>query len=725
MRRGAVDRPAASSPTFGSAALAALALCVLANACHAPSNPCGPLVVWERAATTTATVVGSWDHFARPGRTDWERVAAPDGSTWLRLAVSLPPGVYQYALYDGVALYPDARNPRSAYLADPFVADPAPFSVEVSEADLASCATPVIAMSAITGDDHSVRFGAVLGDAEAAPTVSLSRGADSLDAPAWSRDGHTLQAIAADLVPGKYTLHIGADGTDLVASAFVEERPGRQLGDGLVYQIMIDRFRGDGPLAAPATPGDRAGGTLDGVTQTIQAGYFDRLGVTTLWLSPVYQNPSGRFRGRDGHPYEAYHGYWPSEPRTVEPAFGGEAALDRLIASAHARGLRVILDVVPNHVHEQHPYYQQHSRQAGNYSWFHDGPDACVCGAPGCDWSTRIEDCWFDTYLPDLQLRDPQVITALTDDLLFWQSRFDLDGFRIDAVPMMPRPALRDMARAVRAARQRKGLDALLLGETFTGPGAAGREQIAAYLGLDVDGLDSEFDFPLLWATRDVIAHGIRGLDELQAEIAASDAAWRGSGATVGHFIGNHDTTRFVSESSGDAGGDPWTAPPPQPTAAEPYQRQLLALTLMLTLPGLPVLYYGDEVALAGATDPDSRRVLPDVLGTLPPAQAGLLAQVSRLGRLRRCSDALRRGERRPLLADPEHLVALHTGDDPVVVVLSRAGGTSIVAGVPAGSYRDVLGGSPLSVDGSGAATITLPALSAAVYLLESSSCQE
>src|SRR5262249_43224681 len=101
---------------------------------------------------------------------------------------------------------------------------------------------------------------------------------------------------------------------------------------GLVYQIMIDRFRGAGALTAPSSPGDRAGGTLDGVRAAVEAGYFENLGVTTLWLSPVYRNPDGRHVGRDGHLYEAYHGYWPAQPRTVEPRLGGEAALEALIS---------------------------------------------------------------------------------------------------------------------------------------------------------------------------------------------------------------------------------------------------------------------------------------------------------------------------------------------------------------------------------------------------------
>ena len=631
-------------PIPGRCALRLALPIVLLGACGASPDPCGGLVVWQRGAAAPA-LLGSWDGFRRPGRTDWERVPAPDGSTWLRLGISLPAGVHRYALYDGATFRIDERNPRSVFVPDPMGASADPYAVEVSEIDLSSCAAP-------------------------------------------------MQRVPPS--------------------------------DGLVYQIMVDRFRGAGPLAAPAAPGDRAGGTLDGVAALVDAGYFERLGVTTLWLSPVYENPKGRLRGRDGHPYEAYHGYWPVAPRTVEPALGGEAALDRLVATAHARGLRVILDAVPNHVHEDHPYHRDHARAVvGERSWFHDGPDACVCGAPGCGWAQRLEDCWFDTYLPDLQLRDPEVIDATVDDLLYWQARFGVDGFRIDAVPMMPRAALRRMVHAVRAAAEQRGRSALLLGETYTGPGDGGRAAIASYLGVDVDGLDSEFDFPLLWATRDAIAHGARGMDELEQEIAAGDRAFAGSGAIIAHTIGNHDTTRFLSEAAGDAGGDPWAAPPPQPAADEPYRRQVLALALTLTLPGLPVLYYGDELGLAGATDPDSRRVLPDVLSPLPPQAARVLEQVARLGRLRRCSTALRGGARVTLLADRDRLVALHGGE--VLVALSRAATDGVVelAGVPAGTYRDVLSGATITATGDAPVALPLSALSAAVFLPEASACHE
>ena len=139
-----------------------------------------------------------------------------------------------------------------------------------------------------------------------------------------------------------------------------------------------------------------------------------------------------------------------------------------LVAAAHARGLRLIFDAVPNHVFADHPAYQVHSRRAVGIaalptqkadaqSWFHDGDRACICGAPGCGWGERIEDCWFDRYLPDLNLRHPDARQAGVEDPLWWLDRFDLDGMRIDAVPMMPRPATRSMVKAVREQRLRAG----------------------------------------------------------------------------------------------------------------------------------------------------------------------------------------------------------------------------------------------------------------------------
>ncbi len=707
-------------------------------------------------------VVGSWDGWLRPapGSQHWRDVTV-DGLDWRTLTSTLPPGTYQYAVLLDDILVTDELNPRTSFARDPRGLGDDPLGTEVSELEMPDCTEPALQVIEATGSQTGLTVAArylrgARGGAAIDPgtlLAELRHGADVLAAPALALDGTAdgaprVRLRVEGLAPGKYTVRLSASALDgravtpVEASAFVEAHPARALGDGLLYQIVIDRFRAaSGPLSPPAAPGDRAGGTLDGVRAAIEAGYFETLGVSTLWLSPVYTNPTGHFTGRDGHLYEAYHGYWPSDPRGVEPQLGGEAQLEQLIAAAHARGLRVIFDAVPNHVYQSHPYYQAHSLVAPDVAqaadlrladWFNDGPLACVCGSPGCDWGAMMETCWFDHYLPDLDWRNPAVRGAGVDDLVWWTRRFDLDGLRIDAVPMMPRAATRGIVHAFKADVHREGLDSLVVGENYTGLGEDGRQAIRAYLGSTLDGLDSEFDFPLMWTARTTIAHGAGSLADLETDIAGGNRDWGQSGATMTRFIGNHDTTRFVSEAEGAISGDAWNQPPAQPTDEAPYRRQVMAMGLMMTLPGMPVLYYGDEVGLAGGSDPDSRRVLPDVLSpaTLSPLGQQTLAQIARLGRLRACLPALRHDGRQPLFADADRLVALHTPPDGerdhALVVMSRAAAPSDVplAGVPHGQWRDALSGAALTVDDHTPSFTALP-LSFAVYLPEGSACLE
>jgi glycosidase len=705
-------------------------------------------------------LLGSWNGWKRPGLLRWEKRVTRDGTEWRRAVMNLPPGTYEYGIRLGQHFVLDETNPQSTFVTDPLASpesEPVTYGVEVSRIEVEDCSKPVLYVDALqtVGSGLELRAGLQPGrEGGALDPASLQwelrRGREQLPAGSLqlTTEGDLITLRAAGLAPGKYTLALeGADregrrAARTTVSAFVEADGGegvRPLGDGLVYQLIVDRFRNEnGALAPPDLPGDRAGGDLAGVQAAIEAGYFERMGVTTLWLSPLYQNPAGRRLGRDGRLYEAYHGYWPSEPRSVETRFGGEAALDSLIAAAHARGVRIVADAVPNHVYESHPYYLAHSRLASDVSaspdptaasWFNDGPSKCICGYSPCGWD---QTCWFDRYLPDFNWQNPALEDIGAEDLVWWTNRFDLDGLRIDAVPLMPRAATRLINRRVRQSVRRFGLDGLLIGETYTGPGDLGRSEIRAYLGLNFDGLDSQFDFPLMWATRSAFAFDQLGLDDLEGEVEAGDRAWAGSGATIAHIIGNHDTTRFISEAAGDANVDPWLEPPPQPTVDGPYLRHFLAMTFMLTLPGLPVIYQGDEVALAGAGDPDCRRVMPDVLGTLPPRQAAMLDNVSRLGRLRRCLPALRRGTRQVLYKDRDHLIALlqppaGASGGPALVVLAhgRAQGAIPIPGIPAGRYRDALSDTRIEASSTTSTVLNVAPWTAAVFLEETSPCHE
>ena len=135
---------------------------------------------------------------------------------------------------------------------------------------------------------------------------------------------------------------------------------------------MCIRDRSQSPSIA-----ERWGGSLNETLALLKEGYFEEFGIGTIWLSPVYPNPDGLWTGVEGGSprYEGYHGYWPIESRAVGPEWGGELALESLVTEAHHQGIKVILDVVLNHVHEQHPYIEQFP------AWF--TPRGCYCGQPG------------------------------------------------------------------------------------------------------------------------------------------------------------------------------------------------------------------------------------------------------------------------------------------------------------------------------------------------------
>jgi len=532
-----------------------------------------------------------------------------------------------------------------------------------------------------------------------------------------SRSGQVT--LTADGLPaGKHTVFVEASDRDgvaaepLVLPLWVEPEP-FSWRDALIYQVVVDRFAGaDGPLAAAETSGLRHGGDLLGLLRVMQEGYFADLGVNALWVSPMADNPEGLWPGTDGHEYEGYHGYWPIDPYEVEPEFGTSDDLDALVAEAHGQGIRVLLDVVPNHVHVEHPYYAEHLDEG----WF-NGDGECVCGTSECPWEEAIETCWFTEYLADLDLRDTAIARTQAADVAWWLERYDLDGVRVDAVPMMPRSATRELVWELNRRFERAGKHLYVVGETFTG--STGWTSIQRSLG--PFGLDGQFDFPLMWTLRDALANESRSLAELRDAIAESEDYWEPPGAVMAPFVGNHDVTRFLSEAAGDT-GHPWDDPPGAPTDEEPYRRLVLAQAVALTLPGAPVLYYGDEFGLPGAGDPDNRR--PMRFGDqLSKHEAWTLDQIARLGRTRACLPALRRGERIDVTADDDLLAyARDAGDgEPALIVVNRAAepltrSFTIPAGVqlqePA-ILTDALSGAEVTVEWGATEYLTVPARTA------------
>jgi glycosidase len=635
----------------------------------APSRRCAFPAFYKPDATPAhIAVIGAfnqWDTHAHP-------MTDPDGDGIYQALVNLPPGAWTYQLYVDGRVVNDPYNPLTLF----------DDGRERSLADLTRCAAPALEITRVeTAEGRAEIDAQLLRGASGAPidpqTVRLR-----IDAP-HTDDTHAQLAVSPEqglvrvtlegLAPGRYQLELDADDTQGLSAEHLTLplwiHPGPQDApfdwrDALIYQVVLDRFkRGGGePLQPQRGISSYHGGDLDGLTEAILDGYFDDLAVNVLWISPLYDNPEGEFLGRDGHMAEPYHGYWPQAPRTVEPRFGDEAAVERLVDAAHQRGLRVIMDAVLNHVHTTHPYFQQNRDNA----WINNPDGACICGTT-CPWSDFIRECWFDPFLADLNWENPEVVQQLTDDALWWLERFHLDGLRIDAVPMMPRLAVRHLRHRVQERLGQGQEHVYLLGETYTSRG--GQDEIRRYIG-DV-ALSGQFDYPVMWALRDAIARRIP-LDELDAEVQASEDAWDGSGAVMAPIIGNHDVSRFISDINGDVTWRPRDAPPLNPASDEAWARLRLAWTFLLTQPGAPILYYGDEIGMAGGNDPDNRRDMR--FDDLTEREAAVRAHVAQLAQARRCSPALRRGLRQTLAVEPDvYAYGRDAGDGrPAVVLINR-----------------------------------------------------
>lgn len=672
-------------------------------------------VVWHEARSDAAYVeiVGSFGGWRRPGR-----ALRPSAEGGPRVdAVEVPPGTYDYALVeDGVWL--TDRHVGLGFEHE---------GREVSRVRVPDCRAPAVRVDAVelgAGDVGTVRATLVMAEDRAALDPGSVEVRDlagrAVPFERLPAEGGGPQSFAVRLrepVVGKTTVRIvardargrEAEGGGALATVWSSVGGGTAWDprDAVVYQVMVDRFRRapdegglpglasaaggtPGVLARPEPPSARAGGTLDGVRAALEEGYFASFGADVLWLSPLYLNPEGDFPGTDGRPYSSYHGYWPVDPRAVDPRLGGDAALERLVAAAHARGVRVVVDVVPNHVHEQSVYRAEHD------DWFRT---SCVCGQPGCDWGGNIQTCQFAPYLLDVDWSKNAVHDRFGEDMRFWLDRFDVDGLRLDAVPMVPRWATRRILDDVRARHEQPGHPLYLLGENFTGPGGV---PILRY-DLGEHGLDGSFHFPLMWATRYAIAEDREPLSSIEDVVRAGDAEWEGSGAVMGLMIGNHDVNRFASVAAREGDGDGWVAAP-QPTDERVYARQALALSVVFTLPGAPVVYYGDEVGLAGRMDPDSRRPMPSEAELSAPQRA-LREHARALGRARREHAALRRGTTRWVSRGAELLAYARelpeAPDETVLVLVARRPEADESLTLPtdlAGTWRDVLSGETLEL---------------------------
>ena len=692
---------------------------------------CPAALTYQGSVGQTVFVAGEFN--------GWSPTATPlshEGNGVYRTQLRLAPGLYGYkVVVDGNWLL-DSGQPYRVY----------DNHIENSGLRVADCGKPALRVESATAGRPARGQGSITArlryDARSAGALGTVRAeirlqggvVRALTSSELTVSGTQVDLQLSALADGKHTVRlvaVGATGreSEAVLLPMWIEAEAFDWRDTPIYLVFTDRFRDGQPQnnrsSTGATPtADWMGGDLQGVTAAINEGYFDQLGIKALWLSPFNQNPTGTYPGDEGAQVSGYHGYWPIDPLHVDARLGGDAALTEMVRAAHQKGIRVLMDWALNQVHEDHPYVSEHPE------WFNTG---CVCGTAGCDWTERRLDCLFKPYLPDINWENRAASEQFIRDALDWMERFDLDGFRVDAVKHVPDGAVFNLGTRVRESFERGNAKTFLMGETAMGwcanqsptssCNATQYGTISRYI--NPFGLTGQFDFVLYYAAglkflaTPPCGDGPCGMLHVDYWTKASLEQYP-AGAIMTPYIGSHDSTRFMTLAANpDKAGSRYTNLPPQPTTDEPYDRMYLAFAWLFSIPGAPLLYNGDEYGEYGGADPDNRHRtrFGSALNAREQAQ---LTRIRRLLTARAQLRGLRRGEYRSLEGTTETLwtIARGAGAELVIVAMNRGSGpetktfdVSIVA-QNGRVFTDALGSSTTATVTSGSLTLTLPARS-------------
>ena len=471
----------------------------------------------------------------------------------------------------------------------------------------------------------------------------------------------------------------------------------------VLYFVFVDRFlNGDStndgtpvPNVAPAA--NYQGGDYAGVLQKIQSGYFADLGVTALWLTVPMDNPEVDGLGTDGREYSAYHGYWAQNLTQTEERFGSMAELKGVVDAAHTANLKVLFDYSMHHVHNSSPTYAQ------NPSWFwpnsYNG-GSCICGSANCPWDGATATlCWFADYLPTFNFQNAAARQFSVGNALFWVQQTGADGFRLDAVKQIDPSWITDMrATATTMIEPTTMQHFYMVGETFTGD----QNLIKSYIDPSTE-LDGQFDFPLRQHLLTSLLIKSTPMSDLEGFMGTNDSFY--GNAIMSTFIGNHDVPRSIhyaedtplwTDPWADGKDRNWSNQPSLPAGLNAFQRLANVFTVLLTNKGIPLIYYGDEIGMPGAGDPDNRRFMQ--WSGLSQGQTMLYGTIKKLTALRKAHKALWYGTRTTLsLTTDTWAYQMNAGTDNVYVAINRSDTQQQVTGLPSGALTDQLSGSSVT----------------------------
>lgn len=353
----------------------------------------------------------------------------------------------------------------------------------------------------------------------------------------------------------------------------------------VIYLLMPDRFANGNPAndnmpgmlesANRSNPDGRHGGDLRGIENHLE--YFNRLGITTLWLNPVLEN---------NMPAVSYHGYAITDFYKVDPRFGTNEEFMQLIEKAHKAGLKIVKDMVFNHFGTNHWWMND----LPSADWINQWPEFTRSNYRGgtltdpyaseADKKMMLRG-WFDRTMADFNQDNPFVANYLIQNSIWWVEYAGLDGIRMDTYPYSGKPFMRQWMKRI----NKEYPNFSVVGEVWlnTSP------QVAYWMGKasNADGFDSElkhlFDFPLKYAIRDAFNESngwSTGVSRLYESLSLDFLYANPMNIVV--FADNHDADRIFT------------------ALREDMRKFRMAMAFLLTVRGIPQLYYGTEIAMTG-----------------------------------------------------------------------------------------------------------------------------
>lgn len=474
----------------------------------------------------------------------------------------------------------------------------------------------------------------------------------------WADWPHPQRIVEEALVHGEAAVLRASPGLGSDFARSIDSfAPPAWAQEAVIYQIFLDRFaRHDGQPWATLPLDAFHGGTLQGVIERLD--HIASLGATCLWLSPLFPSPT-------------YHGYDATDYYAVEPRLGTKADLKELVEQAHARGIRVLLDFICNHLSDQHPHFEQAlaepEGEQARWFWLDAGH------APH-----GYRSFFGVRTMPEFNTDYPPVREYLIGAAQMWLREVGVDGFRLDYAHGPSHAFWAEFWRAVKEAKP----DAWCFGEVVDTP-----ESLRSYAGY----LDGVLDFHLGEGLRHVFATRTKDLAWLDHFLRDHEAFFpppeRFSRPV---FLDNHDMDRFLFRAAGDA---------------EAALR--LAALFLYSLPHPPLLYYGTENALVqryGKADGYGLEVSREpMVWEFSEAQRRLVAYFQRLAALRHHEPAMRPTHRETLFVTADSYLARHERDGlGLLLALNRAPVSDTLRhSALRGSFQELLSERIVELDGA------------------------